>query len=232
MSRLYTLPGLGLAGQRLLHWLAAVAFLSLLTLVFLGLAEDVWSREGFVWDAPLMLAIHSASHPWLDGLMRLATQAGEAGAILTAGVLVVRFARQRNYLDAASILMSLSGAFALNTIVKLILARPRPRLFVPLAAESGFSFPSGHVAASVAVYGSLAVMLWRRGHRIWAIGCALAVPIVALSRIYLGVHYPSDTIAAAALASAWLMLVFLVRDHLAGRAKLPADQALPNRQAV
>jgi undecaprenyl-diphosphatase len=98
---------------------------------------------------------------------------------------------QAALLDTASILISLSGATALNTLLKFLLRRPRPSLFPPLVVESGFSFPSGHVTASVAVYGFLAVMLWREHRRGWAIFTAAWIPLVIFSRVYLGVHYPA-----------------------------------------
>jgi len=88
-------------------------------------------------------------------------------------------------------------------------------LFAPLVVERGFSFPSGHVTASVAVYGFLAVLLWRNNRRAWAIFSAAWVFVVAASRVYLGVHYPSDVLGAMSLTSLWLMIVLAVHDwHL------------------
>jgi len=92
------------------------------------------------------------------------------------------------------------GATALNTALKLLLSRPRPSLFTPLVSASGFSFPSGHVTASVATFGFLAVLLWREKRFGWAIASLVLVPLVALSRIYLGVHYPSDVLGSLIFA--------------------------------
>ena len=82
----------------------------------------------------------------------------------------------------------------------------------PLVVESDFSFPSGHVTASVAAYGFLAVLLWRSGHRFWTGFSVVWILLVAISRVYLGVHYLSDTVGAIAFASLWLLVVFVVRD--------------------
>jgi membrane-associated phospholipid phosphatase len=198
-----------------IRWALGLIFILGLVAIFTDLTEDIWFREGFTWDAPVILAIHQFSRPWLDTVMRILTQAGEIGAISVALLAAVLFAWKRNYLNTASILISLSGSAALNTLLKFLLKRPRPDLFPPLVVESGFSYPSGHVTASVAVYGFLAVLLWRSHHRGWAIFSAAWVPVVAISRIYLGVHYPSDTLGALVFASLWLVVVYAVHDQYA-----------------
>lgn len=200
-----------------LRWLVGLGILLTLVAVFTELAEDVWFREGFAWDAPLILALHGFSRPWLDTVMRVATQAGQAGAIVVALALAGWFLWRRRTLDAVTVAISLVGATALNMVLKLLFARPRPALFPPLVVESGFSFPSGHVTTSVAVYGLLAVFLWRQGHRAWAIVAAAWVLVVAVSRIYLGVHYPSDTAGSITFASLWLWAVVAIRTRYADR---------------
>ena len=194
-----------------LRWLIGLGTLLALVAVFTELAEDVWFREGFAWDAPLILALHQFSRPWLDTVMRVVTQAGQAGAIVVALTLAGWFLWRRRTLDAATVAISLVGATALNMVLELLFARPRPALFPPLVVESGFSFPSGHVTASVAVYGLLAVFLWRQGHRAWAIVAGAWVLVVAVSRIYLGVHYPSDTLGSITFACLWLWAVVAIR---------------------
>jgi undecaprenyl-diphosphatase len=223
MDQLSRLSKPELSRQLIFRWFFGFALISGLVAIFTSLAEDVWFREGFAWDAPIILAIHHLSSPVLDTTMRILTQTGESGAIACAGIMIAWFALKRNYLDAVSIFVSLSGGAALNPLLKILLARPRPSLFPPLVVESGFSFPSGHVVASVAVYGFLAVLLWRQNHRGWAILSGAWVLVVALSRIYLGVHYPSDALGAMIFASLWLMVIFAVRDwYLRQVRKTPA----------
>ncbi len=208
-NRQSTISSLRLAIQ----WTLGLLFILGLAAVFSDLVEDVWFREGFTWDAPIILAVHGLSRPGLDTAMRMLTNAGEAGAIAVALLAAVWLYRKQRKLDAVSILSSLAGATALNTLLKLLLKRPRPNLFPPLAVESSFSFPSGHVTASVAVFGFLAVLLWRERRFGWAIFSALWIPLVIFSRIYLGVHYPSDTLGALTFTTLWLMVVFTVRDR-------------------
>jgi undecaprenyl-diphosphatase len=94
-------------------------------------------------------------------------------------------------------------------LLKLLFARPRPNVFPPLTLETSFSFPSGHTMAAVAFYGLIAILLWRDHHYGWALLPGLWVPLVALSRIYLGVHYPSDVLASLAVGTIWLALILL-----------------------
>jgi membrane-associated phospholipid phosphatase len=195
------------------RWLLGlVAVLGLLA-TFTELVEDVWFREGFSWDQPVILAIHRLSTPTLDAIMWGATQFGQAGAIAATILAAAWSFRKHKLVDAYAILISSGGAAALNTLLKVLLTRPRPALFPPLVVESSYSFPSGHVTAAVAVFGFLAVLLWRNGRYGWAIAAGAVVPLVALSRIYLGVHYPSDTLGSLTFASLWLIVVFCIRDR-------------------
>ncbi len=195
------------------QWTLGLLFILGLVAVFSDLVEDVWFREGFAWDVPIILAIHQLSRPWLDTAMRVLTNAGEAGAVAVALLAAAWLFRNKQKLDAVSILISLGGAAALNTLLKLLLKRPRPSLFPPLVVESSFSFPSGHVTASLAVFGFLAVLLWRMRRFGWALFSAAWIPLVVFSRIYLGVHYPSDTLGALTITTLWLIVVFAVRDR-------------------
>jgi undecaprenyl-diphosphatase len=215
MSQLDMLMRHGLSKRLVLRRFMRLVVTLGLAVMFAELVKDVWFREGLVWDAPLMLAIHHLSRPWLDTVMRAATLMGGLGAIAVAALVAAWLCRKQKYTSALTIVVSLSGAAALNELMKILLKRPRPVLFPPLVVERGFGFPSGHVTASAAVYGFLAVLLWRNNRRGWAIFAAAWVFVVAVSRIYLGVHYPSDVLGAMSLTSLWLMVVLAVHDwHL------------------
>ena len=209
------------SAQLLIRWLFGLSIVFTLIVVFAKLAEDVWFQEGFIWDAPIILAIHQPGNPNLDTFMRFVTQTGEAGAIAIAILLAGWFVRKHRQIESLSVLIALGGAMAINSLLKLLFARPRPHLFPPLVIESGFSFPSGHVTASVAVYGFLAILLWQNKHQGWALLSGIWILMVAISRIYLGVHYPSDTIAAIALTSLWLIMVLYVQSLYLNQMKQP-----------
>lgn len=197
--------------RTLFVWLVALGVLFAAVTLFLELAEDVWLNEVFVWDATIMLDIHSLNQPWLDKLFWLITQTGGPLIILPAAGTAVWFRRHNDRLTTRLVLASFGGTLLLNTVLKLLFARPRPNLFPPLVVENSYSFPSGHTMAAAAVYGLLALLLWQRGRYGWAIGAALWVLLIALSRVYLGAHYPSDVLASLALGTIWLVIVWFTK---------------------
>jgi membrane-associated phospholipid phosphatase len=179
--------------------------------IFGELAEDVTLKQNFAWDTSLMLIIHQLVNPGLTAIMSFVTQFGESIAIVLAIGLALWFWWRRQSIDAATLLISFTGGMALSTIFKLALARLRPALFPPLVIEHSYSFPSGHSVAVVALYSLLAGMLWQHHQRGSAVVLGALIVIVDFSRVYLGVHYPSDVLGGFALGTLWLMIVLAAR---------------------
>lgn len=192
--------------------LALVSFVAAL-MGFLALAEDVWERDPFPWDVPLMVFLHNHSAPWLDSLMSFITQTGGLLTIPVLGILLWFLWRQKQQELAIVLTFNLLGVVVLNALLKNLFARPRPSVFQPLATVHTYSFPSGHTIVAVALYGFLALILWQNQLRKLAVLSGLWVFLIALSRIYLGVHYPSDVLGALLLGSAWLGLVMVLYQH-------------------
>lgn len=190
--------------------------MTILAAIFLDLTGDVLFKEGLAWDVPLMLAIHHYRRPWLDTLFMAITQTGGVLLVVPVAGLVGRWWQQQR-LEALTLLISCGGAVIINNVLKFLIARPRPQVFPPLTVETSFSFPSGHTMAAVAFYGLLAILLWRKRHY-WGAVCATGwVVLVSFSRIYLGVHYPSDVAAALAVGLLWLWLVVTIKSTPAQR---------------
>ena len=154
-----------------------------------------------------MLAIHSWQTPALDWLMKSITLAGSYGAGLVMIIAVAWLGRRGDRPTAMALVASVIGAVAISGLLKLVFARPRPTVFPPLTVEHTYSFPSGHSIIAVALYGFLATLLWQKRRYGWALFSAIMIPLIAFSRVYLGVHYPSDVLAALMLGLLWLMLV-------------------------
>ncbi len=196
------------------HWLLSLILVFGAAFTFLELAEDVWLNEGFSWDVPLMRDVHRLSTPWLDTVMKSITfTASSVVIVLAAGLTLWLWRWQKRRLDALASIVTLSGSVAITTILKLVFARPRPAVFPPLAVEHSYSFPSGHTSTAVAFYGLLAVLLWRAHHRGLGLLSGLWVLAVALSRVYLGVHYPSDVLGSLTLGVLWVFAVMVVYDR-------------------
>lgn len=139
---------------------------------------------------------------------RLVTWVGSAfvfvGLALIACLALVRAASRR---EALAVALSLGGAMLISDWVKLLVSQPRPPV-EHLQAVSGSSFPSGHATQASAFWFSLVLALQTAGAppRVTRLAVALALPIVlavAASRVYLGVHYPSDVVAGILLGTSW-----------------------------
>jgi undecaprenyl-diphosphatase len=127
-------------------------------------------------------------------------------AMASVAALFLALLRQRT--AAWLLLWSTVGALVLNNVLKQVFHRPRPRLFTWGTHALTTSFPSGHAMSAAAVYGTVALLAARltphRGVRaaVYAV-CAVLIALVASSRLYLGVHYPSDVVAGIVLGGAW-----------------------------
>jgi len=104
--------------------LVALGLLFAAVAIFLELAEDVWLNEGFTWDVTLMLDIHAPSRPWLDKLFLLITQTGGPLIVLPLVGTAVWFWRHGQPKVTWLVLVSFGGTLLLNSLLKLIFARP------------------------------------------------------------------------------------------------------------
>lgn len=206
-------------------WVLSLVVVGGATSIFLWLAGEVLERETFPLDAPLLLLVHRLSTPWLDMLMIGISWIGSPGAFLVTPIAMVWLWRQRRLVAALTLVVSTVGAGLLNLWLKLFFARPRPSIFPPVIIDTSYSFPSGHTMGAVALYGFLAYMFWQQRRRVWALLAMLFVLLIALSRIYLGVHYPSDILGALAVSIIWLALVLMGYRHYQHRYPSP-DQAV------
>lgn len=146
--------------------------------------------------------------PAIDQLALAVTNA--LGPVETAGLATVAAVvvgmRFRSALCGLTVLVTVGCATALCWLIKLLVARPRPPILIQETLETDYSFPSGHVTGTAALFGILAVAAGLGASRVvknlLATVAGLAVSAVALSRLYLGVHWLTDVMAAVLLAAA------------------------------
>lgn len=238
MSNAPTRSHLQLVASLLLaqRWRLLVLFTAVLAplLVFGRLAEDVYEREGFSLDAPVLLALHARATPALDAIMLTLTRVGSTRGMVPFAVIVLAALLAMHRSRAALyFLLSSGGAAGLNLLLKAIFQRKRPELWTSIAPEPDWGFPSGHAMGSVAVVAALIVLAWPTRWR-WPVIVAgtLFAAGVSLSRLYLGVHFPSDIIAGWAASLAWVGGLTLLLRPTAPRpgspdpdAQLAVDQA-------
>lgn len=195
-------------------WRLLLVFTALLLPLwgFAELAAEIQARNALAFDEPLMRGAQALASPGLDRAFLLISALGYGFGVLPADlVLVVVLALKRRVHETVFAFFALGGSLLLNTLVKHLFARERPLPWEPLTPHFTYSFPSGHAMASATFAGVVLLLGWHTRWR-WPM-LAIALPLVVLvgfSRVYLGVHYPSDILAGWAAASAWTAAVYLV----------------------
>lgn len=200
---------------------------------FILIGATVSTRLAEPFDAWLLLAMRSAADPsrpfgpaWLQETGRDFTALGSNSVLsllVLAGSGVLLLARRR---AAAMFLFgSFAGALALESVIKHWLARPRPEIVPHAARVFTASFPSGHATVSAAVACALAFLLphLTPDRRLWVFAAAVAAClafVVGASRIYLGVHWPTDVAAGWALGAGWACFCRATFLRWASRAQL------------
>lgn len=211
----------GLAGRSIAA-LAAAALLFLVPLIlFALLAEDVAEQEVLPFDRPVMLWLHSGSTPWLTAVMEAVTQLGGLVVVPVAAVVVATALWRRGSRTSAVLLAAaVVGSTLLNSVLKAVFRRARPDFWEHLVTENSYSFPSGHAMATMSLAAALVVLAWGTRWR-WATVMAGAVYVLAvgISRMYLGVHYPSDILAGWCVALVWVAVVVVVQRGVAARSR-------------
>lgn len=184
----------------------------LLPLLIVGyIGEDVLERPRFAFETPLLLSIHHLATPALDHLAVALTTVGGVGVIAPLSALILGTLWWKVRRQALFWGLSVAGAAALNLIMKLVFHRSRPELWSRLVQESGAGFPSGHSMYSMAFVIALTLLLWRTPYRLPALALGLIFTLgVGLSRLYLGVHYPTDVLAGWLSGLAWVLGVYSV----------------------
>lgn len=176
---------------------------------FAKIAEDVVNQESGAFDRSASLAVHRLDSPVMDALMRLFTMAASfPAAAVVVGATAFLCWRRHDRRALSSLLAVVAVNEGLNFVLKKAFARDRPSLFQEVATLHSYSFPSGHAMAAVAIYGIVAVVLAReypRSRRLLAWLAPLFALLVGLSRIFLGVHWITDVLAAYAVGSAILL---------------------------
>jgi undecaprenyl-diphosphatase len=200
---------------------------------FVEIAEDVREGDTMAFDTAILLAFRQGTDlsvpigpPWLENIMRDFTALGGVAILTTVTALVVGFLLLTGKRHAARVvIISVVGGIVLSSLLKWGFSRPRPDLVPHGAVVYTQSFPSGHAMLSAVVYLTLGALLARTeaktGVKIYLLACAgVLTVIIGISRIYLGVHWPTDVLAGWAVGASWALLCWLVMLWLQGRGKV------------
>ncbi len=205
----------------------ALALLAGFVLVLVNVLDGDLDRFD-TWLVTLLRADDADGQPlgpsWLRVFFVEITHLGGTVALTVATAIVAGLLLfERRYRPALLVLVCVLGGTLLSSGLKLGLDRPRPDLVPHLVDVLSPSFPSGHAMLSTVVYLTLGLLLARfefarAATRLYVVGCAVAlVLLIGASRVYLGVHWPSDVLAGWCLGAAWAIGCLLAADRLAAR---------------
>jgi undecaprenyl-diphosphatase len=181
-------------------------------LVFVGLAIAVrQSPKGILQEQTLLWAIHQAANPVLDQLAAIVTAMGIYGGTLPILVILgIILALAKQWRSLSFIAVTALGSVVLNYLTKTLIARPRPYLWdSTYHGPTNPAFPSGHALSSLMLGMILILLTWgSRWQPLTVIVSLIFVLTIAWTRLYLGVHYPSDILGGWCLAIAWSLAVY------------------------
>jgi undecaprenyl-diphosphatase len=176
--------------------------------------------------------LHEHATPTFTAVMRGITVLGSPLFVVLLTILAFAvLALRRERYGAVRMGLCVGGGMLINTSLKNIFDRARPHFEPALAEAYGHSFPSGHVAAATLLYGAIMVLAWRRMSAgatriVVVVTLFLLVQLISLSRIYLGVHYLTDVMAAQLLGALWIAFSFTAVE-IFRRRRLAVSQSGP-----
>ncbi|MGJ3265422.1 MAG: phosphatase PAP2 family protein [Salinarimonas sp.] len=185
---------------------------------FIELADEVLEGETHAIDEAILVALRvpgDLSDPlgpgWLEEMMRDFTALGGTGVLTLLTIAVVGFLLVAKLPRAAlAVALAIGGGILLSTLLKSGFDRPRPDLVPHGSIVYSASFPSGHSMMAATVYLTLAALmarvLRRRRLRAYLVGVAVLLTLlVGVSRVYVGVHWPTDVLAGWTVGAAWAL---------------------------
>lgn len=177
--------------------------------VFEQIADEVLEKESYALDSRILLAIRRLQTTLLDQAMMGITFIGDPSVLLIVCVGIAAWLiRKKQRSEATTLAIAAVGAIALNVLLKQLFSRARPMLWERIVDVGQYSFPSGHAMVSMVIYGFIGYILATRyqRQRVWIISLTVLLIIaIGFSRMYLGVHWPTDVAAGYAAGLVWLI---------------------------
>ena len=205
-------PATPTSEARVLSWPVVLALAVIPLYAFGELARGVRSGEVLLFDRVVMESMDSLASPLMTTSLRLITASASTLVVtcLTLAMSIWWWRQTRRRSEVIILLVTVASSAALGQVLKALFTRPRPQVFPWLTTEGGWSFPSGHTLAATVLGGLVSWFIGgrqnsRRRRRVWG-AAALWVILVGASRVYLGVHYPSDVLASVAVGVFCLLL--------------------------
>lgn len=192
---------------------AIISLMLLAIFIFLGIKIS-GIEGGIFFDESILSSVHKNINPFIKKFMVFISFLGSAWFyIILAPFLIWQLVKRKHFIELSALIISLLGGYGLNEALKAFFGRHRPYEYF-LVQQGGFSFPSGHAMITLCFYG-MAAYLYLRNRKldgkkvfIWSI-TVLFIILTGFSRIYLGVHWPTDIIAGYSAGFVWLYICIL-----------------------
>ena len=223
--------------RRELTWLFVGLGLCVLLLGFVSLAGEVTDGDTQAFDTKILRALRDPVDPsrpigpaWIEESLIDLTSIGGPTVLWLIVVAVAGFlVLQTRYRTAIVVVLTSASGELLNTVMKHAFNRPRPSIVPHLRVVYTTSFPSGHAMESAIVYLTLGAILMRasesRVTKTYILGLAVLLTVlVGVSRVYLGVHYPTDVIGGWIVGFLWASVCWLVAQRFEGAAHIQAEK--------
>lgn len=185
-------------------------------LIFFGwLANGIFAGEAKIFDDAVRQTVNRAASPALTQLMIFISFVGSAFVLAPIGIVaVIIFLRLKWRRATVLFVIAMAGEIVLSLALKEFFRRPRPEAFFGYELPSSYSFPSGHALGAFCFFGILAWLVSTRMEKrttriLIRIAAIILIFLIGFSRIYLGVHYPSDVIGGYSAALVWTVTVAL-----------------------
>ncbi|AXI00460.1 PAP2 family protein [Sporosarcina sp. PTS2304] len=195
-----------LSFRLLFTWLMCILFAGF----FAFIARSIHLHTITSFDDPIIDVVQGMEAPWLTTIMKTFTTIGSTTIVVLLSLSALAILFWKKHRAQAVLLVSvIAGTGILNQVLKFIFKRERPD-FHRLIDIGGFSFPSGHTMMAFSLYTILAYIVWRNLQFTWSRTLVVIVAVfmtsmIAVSRIYLGVHFPSDIVGGVLASALWLI---------------------------
>ena len=219
-----------------LEVVASIFIIAASSFLFLKLVSEIHEGETHAVDQTILLALRDPTDPsnpigppWLQIIFRDLTSLGSPSVLTLVTIGAVGYLwLERNRGAALFVVISVAGGAALEILLKLGFARPRPELVSRLVDVNSFSFPSGHATMATITYLTLGVLLAsvqkRRRMKLYLLAVATFLALlVGFTRVYLGVHWPTDVLAGWCVGAAWALGCWLIATWLQHRGAIEGE---------
>lgn len=213
--------------------LVLLALIAALLAGFARLAGAITSGNTYAFDEGLLRALRNPADladpigpAWLEKVVQDITSLGSFAVIILVSLAVIGYLLiDGKRASAVFVLIAIGGGIALSELLKALFGRPRPDSVAHLVDVNSLSFPSGHAMLSATTFLTLGALLARAQHRrklkVYLITLAILLTLlVGASRIYLGVHWPTDVLAGWCAGASWAIGCWLLESWLQKRGRI------------